>query len=123
MLVVAWVLAWLVVADLVPHLREELATPQLRSVHPGSLKLQRLQPELRPLQSLHPGHSQSASLNDSKIPTASLNYPTRIDHSTIGVDAYCCLGGRDCGPDEHTSKKRGRPRFDTATINKTQFNN
>ena len=105
------------VADLVPPLREELATPpQLRSLHPGSLKLQRLQPQPRPLQSLHPRRSQSASLNDSKIPIASLNYHTKIDHSTIDVDAYCCLGSRSCDPDENNSKTRGQASANKATI-------
>ena len=49
------------------------ATPQLRSLHLVSLKLQRLQPQLRPMQSLHPRRSQ----------TASHTYPTRIDYSPM----------------------------------------
>ena len=63
------------VAHLVPPLVCSLisATPQLRSLHLVSLKLQRLQPQLRPMQSLHPRHSQAANLI----------YPTRIDYSLM----------------------------------------
>ena len=102
------------VADLVPPLVCSLssATPQLRSLHLVYLKLQRMQRQQlretmqsmqqltllrqRHQQCLHPRRSQSASLIDPTM----IGDSTMFDRSPMDVDSYCCVGNRNCSPNE-----------------------